>query len=216
MNLYIKQYQMMARLTIVIISILLFSSQAIAWDTNVSAGEGFTDTSVTLQTPPKQIEVDNSMDLTNAKQQKEIKKKHHSISIEYDILTLYDFGVALGHIFDDKCEKLYSCSYGAISIDYGYAFDYIESGFVLNLFLYDSPITTAMAKIKINGNLGGFINPFFEIDAGISFTSDNIIPMGHISVLGLEIGYPVSVRFQVPFLLWGVRGLTNIGIGYRF
>jgi hypothetical protein len=73
-----------------------------------------------------------------------------------------------------------------------------------------------MAKLKINGNLGGFVNPFFELDAGISIMSDRVIPMGHISLLGFEIGYPVSVRFQVPFLLWGAKGITNIGIGYRF
>ena len=113
-------------------------------------------------------------------------------------------------------KNFFSCSYGAVSIDYGYAFDYIETGIILNLFIYDPPITTVMAKLKINGNLGGFVNPFFELDAGISIMSDRVIPMGHISLLGFEIGYPVSVRFQVPFLLWGAKGITNIGIGYRF
>lgn len=201
---------------------LFFASQASAWEMgayveNAQAGEGFTDTSTWEKDQKQEIKVDTSMAITNGfHQNKKSQIKHHSIGIEYDLLTLYDFGAAISHLFDDKCEKLYSCSYGAISLDYGYTFDHIETGIILNLFIYDSPITTVMAKLKINGNLGGFVNPFFELDAGISIMSDRVIPMGHISLLGFEIGYPVSVRFQVPFLLWGAKGITNIGIGYRF
>ena len=70
----------------------------------------------------------------------------------------------------------------------------------------------------INGNLGGTINPFFELDMGVTYSSYSgyFLPMGHVTLLGLEIGYPVSLRFQIPFMLWGQRGLTYIGLGYRF
>ncbi|WP_073424336.1 MULTISPECIES: hypothetical protein [unclassified Fibrobacter] len=202
---------------------LFFAVHANAWDMgtyveNAQAGEGIIDTNTIWKKDQKQkIIVDTSMAKANgSNQNKKSQIKHHSIGFEYDFLTLFDFGAGLSHLFDDKCEKLFSCSYGAVSIDYGYAFDYIETGIILNLFIYDPPITTVMAKLKINGNLGGFVNPFFELDAGISIMSDRVIPMGHISLLGFEIGYPVSVRFQVPFLLWGAKGITNIGIGYRF
>lgn len=143
--------------------------------------------------------------------------KHHSIGIEYNFFTLTDLGVALSHLFDDKCEKTFECSYGAISLNYGYLFYNVETGIIANISISDNPLFSLMGKIKLNGSdPGSFVNPFFEIDLGVAFTEKNFSPIGHISLLGFEIGYPVSFRFQVPFLLWGQRGLTYIGVAYRF
>ena len=143
--------------------------------------------------------------------------RHHSIGIEYNFLTLSDFGIALSHLFDDKCEEIFECSYGAISLDYGYLFYNIETGIIANISISENPLFSFMGKIKINGSdPGSFVNPFFEIDLGVVFTEKNVSPIGHISLIGFEIGYPVSFRFQFPFLLWGQRGLTYIGVVYRF
>jgi hypothetical protein len=144
--------------------------------------------------------------------------RHHSFGIEYNFITLSDFGTSLAHLFDDQCDKLFECSYGAISVDYGYMFyNNIEVGIIANSALAEFPLISLMGKLKINGRSPeAFVNPFFEIDFGMAFMRKKFFPMGHITLLGLEIGYPVSVRFQIPFLLWGQRGLTYLGVGYRF
>lgn len=144
--------------------------------------------------------------------------RHHSIGIEYNFLTLTDFGTSLSHLFDDKCEDIFECSCGAISINYGYIFsNNIETGLVANISLTKNPLYSLMGKLKFNGSEpGSFVNLFFEIDLGIITNGDEIAPMGHISLFGFEIGHSVSLRFQIPFLLWGQRGLTYLGVGYRF
>ncbi|WP_405339568.1 hypothetical protein [Fibrobacter sp.] len=138
----------------------------------------------------------------------------HSLSFEYDFLTVTDFASAIASIFDDDAS-----SQGAISADYGYTFATIfETGFVFNYAIMNKPVVTFMPKIRINGNLGGSINPFMELDMGVTYSSytNYFIPMGHFTLLGLEIGYPVSFRFQIPFMLWGQRGATYLGMGVRF
>ena len=143
--------------------------------------------------------------------------RHHSIGIEYNFLTLSDFGVALNHLFDDKCEEIFNCSYGAVSLNYGYLFYNIETGIVANISISENPLFSFMGKLKVNGrDPGSFVNPFFEIDLGVAFTGNSFSPIGHISLIGFEIGYPVTFRFQLPFLLWGQRGLTYIGVAYKF
>ena len=155
---------------------------------------------------------DNIEQNTNNEKNKALKR--HSLSFEYDLITITDFVIAFASIFDDDIS-----SAGAISIDYGYTFaGCFETGLIFNYALANKPIYTLMPKIKINGNLGGTVNPFFELDLGVTYSSYSkyFLPMGHVTLLGLEIGYPVSLRFQIPFMLWGQRGFTYIGLGYRF
>ena len=154
----------------------------------------------------------------NIEQNKNIEQKkslrRHSLSFEYNWLTMTDFVVVVASVFGDAPSPN-----GAISVDYGYAFaEHWEMGLIFNYALLDRPIVTVMPKIKLNTNLGGTINPFMELDMGVTYSNytNRILPMGHVTLLGLEIGYPVALRFQIPFLLWGQRGVSYIGFTIRF
>ena len=139
------------------------------------------------------------------------KFRHHSLSVEYNHGTFLDYNVGM----DNSSIK----SHGAISVDYGYVpteLSGFETGLVLNYFLYKDPIITAMAKLKGNSDLGEQISCYIEFDMGVMYYDGKITPMGHITLLGIELGYPTSLRFQIPYLLWGQRGLAYIGMGYRF
>lgn len=189
-----------------VVVFFLSASNAFAWNM-----DNYTDLPADSAEIAKK-KADNIEQNKNNEIRKEIKR--HSLSFDYDWLTLTDFGVAIASIFDDEIS-----SAGAISVDYGYTFaDCFETGLVFNYALTSKPIFTLMPKIKINGNLGGMVNPFFELDLGVTYSSYSgyFLPMGHVTLLGLEIGYPVSLRFQIPFMLWGQRGLSYIGLGYRF
>ena len=211
---------MIKRTVIAAIISIFFVSYASAWEMNAYVestpiSEGHVDTnSRTNQDTTSATKVDSNQKTVNQRD----NFRHHSIGIEYNFLTLTDFGTSLGHLFDDKCEDIFECSYGAISIDYGYIFsNNIETGLIANISLTKNPLYSLMGKFKFNGSdPGSFVNLFFEIDLGIITNGNEIAPMGHISLLGFEIGYPVSLRFQIPFLLWGQRGLTYLGVGYRF
>ena len=186
-----------------------------AYVENTPISEGHVDTnSRTNQDTTSATNADSNQKTDNQKDD----FRHHSIGIEYNFLTLTDLGTSLGHLFDDKCEDIFECSYGAISINYGYIFsNNIETGLIANISLTKNPLFSLMGKFKFNGSdPGSFVNLFFEIDLGIITNGNEIAPMGHISLFGFEIGHPISLRFQIPFLLWGQRGLTYLGVGYRF
>ena len=141
--------------------------------------------------------------------------KRHKLSIEYNYLTILDFAVEIAYIFDEPPSHN-----GAISIDYGYLVgSSIETGLIFNYFISGTnPVITAMPKFKLNASTQRFVNPFFEIDLGITYSgiTNKVMPMAHITILGFEIGNDVFMRFQVPFLLWGQRGITYYGVGVRF
>lgn len=154
-------------------------------------------------------EADLNVDSTSISGEK--KFRHHSLSVEYNLGTFVDFTIGI--------DNSYRRSEGAISIDYGYVpFENsgFETGLILNYSLYKDPIITAMAKLKGNSDLGEQISCYIEIDLGVMYYDNKIIPTGHFTALGIELGYPASLRFQVPLLLWGQRGVTYIGMGYRF
>ena len=211
---------MIKRTVIAAIISLFFASYTNAWEMdayveNTPISEGHVDTnSRTNQDTTSATKADSNQKIDNQKDY----FRHHSIGIEYNFLTLTDFGTSLGHLFDDKCEDIFECSYGAISINYGYIFsNNIETGLIANISLTKNPLYSLMGKFKFNGSdPGSFVNLFFEIDLGIITNGNEIAPMGHISLFGFEIGHPISLRFQIPFLLWGQRGLTYLGVGYRF
>ena len=211
---------MIKRTVIAAIISLFFASYTNAWEMdayveNTPISEGHVDTnSRTNQDTTSATKADNNQKTDNQKDY----FRHHSIGIEYNFLTLTDFGTSLGHLFDDKCEDIFECSYGAISINYGYIFsNNIETGLIANISLTKNPLFSLMGKFKFNGSdPGSFVNLFFEIDLGIITNGNEIAPRGHISLFGFEIGHPISLRFQIPFLLWGQRGLTYLGVGYRF
>jgi len=211
---------MIKRTVIAAIISLFFASYTNAWEMdayveNTPISEGHVDTnSRTNQDTTSATNADTNQKTDNQKDY----FRHHSIGIEYNFLTLTDFGTSLGHLFDDKCEDIFECSYGAISINYGYIFlNNIETGLIANISLTKNPLYSLMGKFKFNGSdPGSFVNLFFEIDLGIITNGNEIAPMGHISLFGFEIGHPISLRFQIPFLLWGQRGLTYLGVGYRF
>lgn len=213
-------HQMIKRTVIATIISLFFVSYANAWEMdayveNTPISESHVDTnSRTNQDTTSATKADSNQKTDNQKDY----FRHHSIGIEYNFLTLTDFGTSLGHLFDDKCEDIFECSYGAISINYGYIFsNNIETGLIANISLTKNPLYSLMGKFKFNGSdPGSFVNLFFEIDLGIIINGNEIAPMGHISLFGFEIGHPISLRFQIPFLLWGQRGLTYLGVGYRF
>lgn len=211
---------MIKRTVIAAIISLFFASYTNAWEMdayveNTPISEGHVDTnSRTNQDTTSATNADSNQKTDNQKDY----FRHHSIGIEYNFLTLTDFGTSLGHLFDDKCEDIFECSYGAISINYGYIFsNNIETGLIANISLTKNPLYSLMGKFKFNGSdPGSFVNLFFEIDLGIVTNGNEIASMGHISLFGFEIGHPISLRFQIPFLLWGQRGLTYLGVSYRF
>ena len=211
---------MIKRTVIATIISLFFVSYANAWEMdayveNTPISESHVDTnSRTNQDTTSATKADSNQKTVNQRDY----FRHHSIGIEYNFLTLTDLGTSLGHLFDDKCEDIFECSYGAISINYGYIFsNNIETGLIANISLTKNPLYSLMGKFKFNGSdPGSFVNLFFEIDLGIITNGNEIAPMGHISLFGFEIGHPISLRFQIPFLLWGQRGLTYLGVGYRF
>ena len=189
-----------------ILAVLLSTSNAFAWEM-----DNYTD----LPADSAEIEKNKAQNIEQNRHREEKKAiKRHSLGVEYNLLTLTDFVVAVASVFGDVPDPL-----GAISVDYGYTFAELwETGFIFNYALLDKPIVTVMPKIKLNTNLGGLINPFMELDLGVTYSAytNKVLPMGHITLLGLEIGYPVSLRFQIPFLLWGQRGVTYIGFSVRF
>ena len=105
---------------------------------------------------------------------------------------------------------------GAFSFDYGYKFnDVVESGIVFN---YAHPVEyfsvfTFMPKLKLNFNNDGFLNPFLELDAGVSFFANKKTPIFHITFIGLEIGRDFPIILHL--LSFGQRGVVSAGFGVR-
>lgn len=147
----------------------------------------------------------------------EKKESHHNISLEYGVLTVMDYAAIFAIAFtsiapdDDDSSDL---MLGAISLNYGYEFTkFLETGLILNFAmpLEDAFYLTFMPRIKFNMNSNGFVNPYIEFDAGATTDFDDIIPMFHITLIGLEIG---PVYFQI--LGFGQRGTLYAGGRYEF
>ena len=146
--------------------------------------------------------------------------KHHSFSFTYGIIALTDFAAATASvgvvIFSFGTAELQKSIPGAFSFDYGYKFnDVVESGIVFN---YAHPVEyfsvfTFMPKLKLNFNNDGFLNPFLELDAGVSFFANKKTPIFHITFIGLEIGRDFPIILQL--LSFGQRGVVSAGIGVR-
>lgn len=193
---------MFKKLFCVVFIMALLTSYASAWEM-----ENYTNV------PADTIEIEQKK-AQNFEQNNREALKRHSLSVEYNWITLTDLAFAVASIFEDDTE-----SFGAISVDYGYTFaEIFETGLVFNYALTNRPVVSFMPKIRFNGNLGGIVNPFMEMDIGVGHSAytNKWFPIGHITLLGLEIGYPVSLRFQIPFLLWGQRGIAYMGLGFRF
>ncbi len=201
---------------------LFFAAHANAWEMgsyveNAQAGEGIKTDSTWKKSETQTAKKDLSMQTGF----QEDKVKHHSISFTYGILTITDFAAAGAStavsIFTLGNGDLSKSIPGAFSIDYGYKFnDVVESGLVFNYAhaIEDWSVYTIMPKIKLNLNYGGFVNPFVELDAGISIMDKGAIPMFHLTFLGLEIGktFPLTLGL----LSFGQRGIVYAGLGYRF
>ena len=135
-------------LTATIIS-LFFVSYANAWEMDAYVeNTPITESHVDTNSRTNQ----DSTSATKADNNQKDDFRHHSIGIEYNFLTLTDFGTSLSHLFDDKCEDIFECSYGAISINYGYIFsNNIETGLIANISLTKNPLYSLMGKFKFNG-----------------------------------------------------------------
>lgn len=202
---------------------LFLAAHANAWDMdsyveNAQAGEGIQADSTNKTSEIQTAKTDVSMVKTG--EQKD-SFKHHSISVTYGIITITDFAAAGAStavsIFTLGNGDLSKSIPGAFSIDYGYKFnDVVESGLVFNYAhaIEDWSVYTIMPKIKLNLNYGGFINPFVELDAGISIMDKGAIPMFHLTFLGLEIGktFPLTLGL----LSFGQRGIVYAGLGFHF
>lgn len=146
-------------------------------------------------------------------------KNRHSLGIEYGFLTVSDFigalSTALTSLFSLGNDEDPTLIVGAFSINYGYKVnDMFETGLVANFAMptQDLFFLTFMPRAKINFNNNGFVNPYMELDAGVmAAIGKGVVPMGHLTLLGLEIGW---VHFQL--LGWGQRGLFNIGFNIPF
>ena len=202
---------------------LFFAAHANAWDMgsyveNAQAGEGKSDSSAVWNTnEAKPAKTDVSMVKTG--EQKDTLK-HHSISFTYGIIAITDFAAAGASaavsIFSLGKGDLSKSIPGAFSIDYGYKFnEVVESGLVFNYAhaIEDWSVYTIMPKIKLNLNYSGFVNPFVELDAGISIMDNGAIPMFHLTFLGLEIGKKIPVVLHL--LSFGQRGVVSAGFGVR-
>ena len=202
---------------------LFFAAHANAWDMdsyveNAQADEGIQADSTNKTSEIQTAKTDVSMVKTG--EQKD-SFKHHSISVTYGIITITDFAAAGASaavgIFTLGNGDLSNSIPGAFSIDYGYKFnDIVESGLVFNYAhaIEDWSVYTIMPKIKLNLNYGGFVNPFVELDAGISIMDKGAIPMFHLTFLGLEIGktFPLTLGL----LSFGQRGIVYAGLGFHF
>ena len=201
---------------------LFLAAHANAWDMdsyveNAQAGEGIQADSTNKTSEIQTAKTDVSMVKTG--EQKD-SFKHHSISVIYGIITITDFAAAGAStavsIFTLGNGDLSKSIPGAFSIDYGYKFnDVVESGLVFNYAhaIEDWSVYTIMPKIKLNLNYGGFVNPFVELDAGISIMDKGAIPMFHLTFLGLEIGKKIPVVLHL--LSFGQRGVVSAGFGVR-
>jgi hypothetical protein len=202
---------------------LFFAAHANAWDMdsyveNAQADEGIQADSTNKTSEIQTAQTDVSMVKTG--EQKD-SFKHHSISVTYGIITITDFAAAGAStavsIFTLGNGDLSKSIPGAFSIEYGYKFnDVVESGLVFNYAhaIEDWSVYTIMPKIKLNLNYGGFVNPFVELDAGISIMDKGAIPMFHLTFLGLEIGrtFPLTLGL----LSFGQRGIVYAGLGFHF
>ena len=144
--------------------------------------------------------------------------KRHTISVGYGILTLSDFYGMLGSVIvsmfdgDDPFGTL-----GALSIDYGYKIgEFFETGLVFNYAepIKNTPLYTIMPRAKMNFNSTGFFNPFMEVDLGVSFNGDGVIPMFQLTLLGFEMGTTIPVIINI--LSFGQRGMFYGSIGFKF
>lgn len=139
-------------------------------------------------------------------------KSKHNISVEYGIYNVTDFGQFIGSAiagFDDHF------IYGDISINYGYEVNRMfETGLVANFAVPndDYIFFTFMPRAKLNFNSDGFINPYVELDAGLTTTNKGgAMFIFHGTLFGLEIGH-----FYFQILGWGQRGLFYAGYKYQF
>lgn len=159
-------------------------------------------------------QIQDSSLAANGSTKSEIKDRH-TLGFEYGILTISDFFGAFASIFSEEGKDEFPFIFGAFSINYGYKVnDMFETGLVANIAVptQDLFFLTFMPRAKLNSNNGGFVNPYMELDAGVMIAIDKgVIPMGHLTLLGLEIGW---VHFQL--LGWGQRGLLNVGVDIPF
>ena len=202
---------------------LFFATHANAWEMgsyveNAQAGEGIKTDSTWKKSETQTAKTDVN---EAKKSEKKSTFKQHSISVTYGIIAITDFAAAGAStavsIFTLGNGELSNSIPGASSIDYGYKFnEVVESGLVFNYAhaIEDWSVYTIMPKIKLNLNYGGFVNPFVELDAGISIMDKGAIPMFHLTFLGLEIGktFPLTLGL----LSFGQRGIVYAGLGYRF
>ena len=194
---------MIKRTLIAAIISLFFVSHANAWENTNEAQIAKSDVSMV-----KAVEQKDTL-------------KHHSISVSYGIFAITDFAAAGASasvsIFSLGTQKVSTSIPGAFSIDYGYKFnEVVESGLVFNYAhsIEDWSVYTIMPKIKLNINYGGFVNPFVELDGGISIMDKGVIPMFHLTFLGLEFGK--TIPLTLGLLSFGQRGIFYIGLGHRF
>ena len=66
----------------------------------------------------------------------------------------------------------------------------------------------------MNFNSTGFFNPFMEVDLGVSFNGDGVIPMFQLTLLGFEMGTTIPVIINI--LSFGQRGMFYGSIGFKF
>ena len=202
---------------------LFFATHANAWEMgsyveNAQAGEGIKTDSTWKKSETQTAKTDVN---EAKKSEKKSTFKQHSISVTYGIIAITDFAAAGAStavsIFTLGNGELSNSIPGAFSIDYGYKFnEVVESGLVFNYAhaIEDWSVYTIMPKIKLNLNYGGFVNPFVELDAGISIMDKGAIPMFHLTFLGLEIGktFPLTLGL----LSFGQRGIVYAGLGFHF
>ena len=214
---------MIKRIVIIAIISLFFASNVNAWEMdsyaeNAQADEGIKADSTKKTSETQTAKTDVSMVKTGEQNN---TLKHHSISVTYGIIAITDFAAAGASaavsIFTLGNGEKSQAIPGAFSIDYGYKFnEVVESGLVFNYAhaIEDWSVYTIMPKIKLNLNYGGFVNPFVELDAGISIIDNGAIPMFHLTFLGLEIGE--TLPLTLGLLSFGQRGIVYAGLGYRF
>ena len=202
---------------------LFFAAHANAWDMgsyveNAQAGKG-----IQADSTNKTSEIQTAKTDVNEAKKSEKKNtfKQHSISVTYGIIAITDFAAAgasaVVSMFTLGNGDLSNSIPGAFSIDYGYKFnEVVESGLVFNYAhaIEDWSVYTIMPKIKLYLDYSGFVNPFVELDAGISIVDNGVIPMFHLTFLGLEIGktFPLTLGL----VSFGQRGVVYAGLGYRF
>ena len=214
---------MIKRTAIIAIISLFFASNVNAWEMDSYVESAQTDEGIKADSTKNTFETQTAKTDVSMVKTGEPKDsfKHHSISVTYGIIAITDFAAAGAStavsIFTLGKGDLSKSIPGAFSIDYGYKFNnVVESGLVFNYAhaIEDWSVFTIMPKIKLNLNYGGFVNPFVELDAGISIMDKGAIPMFHLTFLGLEIGktFPLTLGL----LSFGQRGIVYAGLGYRF